>query len=180
MGLPSELFLFLFKFMFVDDRAKVKFIPLPVLSSRNGWARALSAAPGDTAWTAASRETAESQCHACADRIATHCRMSFSHAHTILVSEQPVFLWPLSTVFQSRHLHFLFSWSLFSGVRRQRCLGAGCQLAEGGGPAPSSSLSVLQDAYPGGQKTLLPLCFSSTRQMCMKTYSSCSLKERWF
>lgn len=159
---------------------KWMFIPLPVLSSRNGWARALSAAPGDTAWTAASWETAESQCHACADRIATHWRMSFSHAHTILVSEKPMFPWPLSIVFQSRHLHFLFSWSLFSGARRQSCLGAGCQLAEGRGPAPSSSLSVLQDAYPGGQKTLLPLCFSSTRQIYMKRYSSCSLKERWF
>lgn len=179
MGLPSELFLFLFKFMLMTEQ-KWMFISLPVLSSRNGWARALSAAPRDAAWTAASRETAESQCHACADRIATHWRMSFSQSYTVLVSEQPVFPWPLSTVSQSRHLHFLFSWSLSSGVRCQRCLGAGRPLTEGGGSAPSSSLSVLQDACPGGQKTLLPLCFSSTRQTCTKRYSSCSLKEGWF
>lgn len=107
--------------------------------------------------------------------------MCFSHPYAVLVSEQPVFPWPLSTVSQSRHLFlFLFSWSRSSGVRYQSCLGAGCQLAESGGSAsaPSSSLSVPQDAYPGGQKKLLPLCFSSTRQICMKRYSSGSLKRK--
>lgn len=90
-----------------------------------------------------------------------------------------VFPGPRSTVPQSSHLsiaYFPGHFPLESGVRS--CLGAGCQLAESSGSAsaPHSSLPVPQDAYPGDQKKLLPLCFSSTGQICTMRHSSGSSK----